>query len=254
MKNKYKLWITATIILFACSCKKNILDVKSDKSLLVPTTLNDFQALLDNIITMNGTPGLQNLSADDYYTTDGGWQSLLTPMERNSYLWLNTNMYENETAPDWNVPYQQVFYANVVLDGLGAIKVDSTNLNNFNQIKGSALFYRAFAFYNLAQTFAAPYDAKTSGQLPGIPIRLISDVNVRSSRGTLQQTYDQIITDLNEANTLLNKKAAFKSRPCQTAVLALLAKVYLTMENYAMAQSSASACLIPSYSATAHSK
>ncbi|MBD1366578.1 RagB/SusD family nutrient uptake outer membrane protein [Mucilaginibacter sp. ZT4R22] len=233
MKIRYIILLSAVIFSVA-SCKKSFLDEKSDKSLLVPTTLSDFQSMMDNIITMNSTPGLNVISADEFYTTDNGWKSWVTPMERNSYLWLS-NIYEGSTTPDWDVPYQQVFYANIVLDGLEAIKPDANTQNNYNQIKGSALFYRAFAFYNLAQLFAAPYDQRNATQQPGIPIRLNSDVNIKSVRGTVQQTYDQVISDLSTAETLLNAQVTYKSRPGKAAVDALLARVYLTMGNYTQA-------------------
>jgi hypothetical protein len=242
MKRYYYILLASFLILLTFSCKKGLLDDKPDKSLLVPESLSDFQSLLDNLNVMNVTPALQNIAADDYYTTDSGWLALITEMEKNSYIWAPA-IYENMSDPDWDFPYQQVFYANVVLDGLNNLKQDTATANTYNQIKGSALFYRAYAEYNLALMFADDYDPATAAQEPGIPIRLSSDVNIKSTRGTLAQTYQAIINDLNAAKGLLNVTAAYKSRPCKTAVLALLAKVYLSMGNYSQAQAYASACL-----------
>lgn len=106
----------------------------------------------------------------------------------------------------------------------------------WNRLKGSALFHRALAFYNLSQLFAGSFDQNTAAKTPGIPIRLTADVNEISVRGNLQNTYDQIISDLLESEKLLPDYAAFKSRPAKPAVQALLARVYQTMEAYDKAE------------------
>ncbi|CAM4208262.1 SusD family protein [Pedobacter westerhofensis] len=242
MKRYNYLLATFLLLYLFSSCQKSFLNEKPDQALLVPESLSDFQALLDNLNIMNVTPSLQNVATDDYYTTDNGWSALSSPAEKNSYIWLS-DIYENQTNQDWNIPYKQVFYANVVLDGLNQIGPGNTSQNTYNQIKGSALFYRAFAEYNLIQMFAADYDPATASQLPGIPVRSSSDVNIKSTRGSIKETYEAIVADLNNAALLLSNTAAFKSRPCKTAVYALLSKIYLSMRNYSQAQAFATACL-----------
>jgi hypothetical protein len=53
----------------------------------------------------------------------------------------------------WNNLYTLIEYANIVLDGLKTIDQNTTGYNN---LKGQALFYRAFSFYTLAQLFCKP--------------------------------------------------------------------------------------------------
>jgi len=105
------------------------------------------------------------------------------------------------------------------------------------------LFHRALAFYNLAQLFAGAFDQATAAKTPGIPIRLTADVNETSARGSLQNTYDQIIADLLASEKLLPVQTAYKSRPGKPAVQALLSRVYQTMELYDNAEAYASLCL-----------
>lgn len=225
------------------SCEKGFLDKKPDHALLVPVTPDDFQALLDNSNSiMNYAPFLSVFSTDDFYMTDNGFTSAAFDVQ-NSYTWAAEIYLPTASVTDWNRMYQQVFYANVVLDGLKNIKKEAIAQAEYDQLKGSALFYRAFAFYHLAQQFAAPYRQATADQTPGIPIRLLADVNITSVRGTLQQTYSQIILDLEEAAELLPVKGAFKTRPGKAAVLAMLARVYQTMEDYERAGEYATACL-----------
>lgn len=220
------------------SCQKSFLDKKPDKALVVPATLGDFQALLDNSTNViNLAPFLNELSTDDFYTTDAGLLNIgsYAPYERNTYLFAE-KLYEGSTVQDWDVPYQQVLYANVVLDGLQKLTTDPSTLSQYNAIKGTALFTRAFAFYNLAQEFSKPYVAATANTDLGIPLRLTANVTDRSVRSTLQATYDQIIGDLTQAQALLPKQAAIKTRPTSIAVMALLARIYLSMGMYDKAE------------------
>jgi tetratricopeptide (TPR) repeat protein len=225
------------------SCQKAFLAKKPDKSLLVPSTLADFQALLDNQIVFNISPGLPVISADDFQATDVAVSAYANVTEKNSYIWA-ADLYAGQSCFDWNFPYQQVFYANIVLDGLGAVPADAASQGvNYNTIRGSALFYRAFAFYNLVQLFARGYDGATAASDPGIPLRLSADVNLKAGRATVQQTYDQVLIDLSEAEGLLPVLAAYQSRPTKEAAEGLLARVYLSMGKYNLAQQYASAAL-----------
>jgi hypothetical protein len=230
MKNT-TIYIGLCCLLLLQACKKDFLDQRPDKALLVPATPADMQALLDNNFIFNNTPGLPYIADGDFYTTAAGYNGYNLDMERNSYTW-SKDIYGGIATPDWNLPYQQVFYTNVVLEGLA--KLPGNSLQN-NAIKGATLFYRAFAFYNLLQLFAAPYNTATAAADAGIPLRLQSDVTIKVQRGSVQQAYAQILSDLSVAREILPVTAAYKSRPTVAGLQALLARVYLSMGNYVMA-------------------
>lgn len=224
--------ILIAICLVYASCKKEFLDVKPDKALMVPETLEDFQALLNNTEIMNKSHVYDFVSTDEFVATSSSLQNL-DKILRNSYLW-NDDLYEGSIyVYDWDYPYQQIFYCNIILEGLQKIKDQSVN---YASIKGTALFIRAWAYYCLMQQFAKPYDKNTANSDDGVPIRLSSNVNDRPDRGTVQKNYEQIITDLNTAIPLLPENVAFKTRPVAVAGIALLARVYFTMEDYYMAE------------------
>jgi len=229
------------------SCQKEFLDKKPDKALLIPTTLEDFNALMDNLTIFNISPALQEISADDFYTNDAGVAGLTSVIQKNTYLWA-ADLYQNQTCTDWNRPYQQVFYANIILDGLQELKGGNGSTTDWNTTKGSALFHRAFAFYNLVQLFSKTYDKNTASVDMGIPLRLTADINAKSGRASVQQVYDQLIGDLLEAEQLLPVQTRFKSRPSKAAADALLARVYLNMENYELADQYAAAALALNHS------
>ncbi len=209
---------------------------------MIPTTLTDFQNFLDNLNVFNISPSLPIIASDDFFASDAKINAYTSVYQKNSYIWAK-DIDEGMSILDWNTPYQQVLYANIVLDGVKSLSPDPTNQVEWNRIKGTALFHRAFAFYNLAQMYAKPYQMDAANQDLGIPIRIEGDVNKKSTRGTLQQTYSQILSDLKEAESLLPITSAFQSRPNKVAAQALLARVYLNMEDYPNALVYAKACL-----------
>lgn len=224
------------LLLFIQSCGKQWLEAKPDKSLIVPKTIQDFQALLDNsslVFNITQPCGLSEISAGDFYISYASWQLLFTKAEKSAYIWEQTaSFYKGESSFDWTEAYKRILNANVILEGIQKITPNSAEQQDWNRVKGSALFFRAFDFFNLAQEYCVAYTPSQTSESLGLPLRLEYDVNVKSKRSNLQQTYEQILSDLNEAGNLLNSKPKFKTQPSKEAVYALLARVYLTMENY----------------------
>ena len=214
-------------------CKKAFLDQLPSTALVVPSSLSDYQQLLDNTVVMGLTPVLGDVSADNYYLPYTSWQSI-DSRERNAYMWASDIFTGQGKVDDWDVPYQQVFYANVVLEGLNTIPVTTMNRQQWQNIQGSALFLRAYAFYNVAQLFAPAYDSSTAASDPGIPLRLHSNVTAPSVRASVAATYGQITGDLQLARSLLPPALPTQNlnRPSQPAALALLARICLGMRAY----------------------
>jgi hypothetical protein len=224
-------------------CHKNFLNAKPATTLSVPTSLSDFQTLLDNITVFNLVPTLGEASTDDYFFTNGYWQTL-DIRQQNAFIWA-PDIFEGQGGQlDWNMPYQQVFYANVVLDGLGS-RPEADSVSQWDALEGAALFARAFAFYNVSQIFAPAYGTYPDTTHLGIPLRLHSDISTPSTRSTIGQTYQQIINDLDSAEAFLPVMVpnAYRNRPVRMAAQALLARVYLSMRNYSLARAYADSAL-----------
>lgn len=231
---KILLYIIFIAVLISCKKQNEWLDVKSNKSDVIPTTLEDFQALLDNNDVMNSVyPAVGIIGADNSYVLDQIAISAGTVTERNAYKWA-VDIYEgNLSASDWTYPFKTIEYANVVLDGLAKSKLQPDA--KYNSIKGSALFFRAFAYYQLSQIYAKPYNESSASTDIGLPLKLDPDVNNLPGRSTLRETYAQIIQDMTEAETLLPINTDYKTRPSKVAARAMLSKLYLNMQNYSKA-------------------
>ncbi|MRR24366.1 RagB/SusD family nutrient uptake outer membrane protein, partial [bacterium] len=240
------IYIFLIILISGVSCTEDFLDIKPDKSTVVPATLSDMQALLDYDGVMNSnTPGMGELSSDAYYNTYDRWNTLTSPYMKNGYIWAK-EIWEGQTSIDWNNRYQQAYYANVVLENLAKMDkpVDS---ELYDRIEGSALFFRAFAFHQLAQLFCEPYNQTGSNNGPGTPLRLTSDLNVPVTRATVKETYDQILADLLESIELLPESDSYKTRPVKASAHAFLSRVYLSMQDYDNALVHAEAAITPSW-------
>jgi tetratricopeptide (TPR) repeat protein len=237
MQKKFCFTIIVLLLVTFSSCKK-YLDVKPLKSLAVPATFTDLQALLDKNDVMNGKGSdLIALIDDDYYVQEPDYLSS-SEEERLNYVWDKSAYYKE----GWNTIYQGAIYsANVVLDQLPKINATG-NTTQYNNIKGSALFHRAFAFYEAAQLFCKPY-SNTAQTDPGIVLRLTAAIEMASVRSTVQQTYDQIINDVKEAIDLLPNTTQYPTQPTKAAGYGLLARTYLSMRDYVDAGHYADLCL-----------
>lgn len=237
--------VVSSLTLFTgCNKQDEFLNAKPNEALAVPATLGDLQALLQNESLFNADdPALGEISSDDFYVVSADWNSLNTTNERNAYLWAPAVYDAGADVKDWSSPYQQVYYANTVLEALPKMPPDASQPTRYNQVKGTALFYRSIAFYNLLQIFALPYDSAAAAKDLGIPLILSADLNTHYTRATQQQCYDQLVKDLQTALSLLPVTAAYRTEPSQVAVNALLARIYLVMGNYNQALQYASDCL-----------
>lgn len=88
----FLLWMLAFFLLLSeISCQK-YLDKPNSKSLVIPKTLKDLQAILDGNDTYNN-PDLMEVLADNYYITSSSWNAILAnsnPYVSNAsghYIW-----------------------------------------------------------------------------------------------------------------------------------------------------------------------
>jgi hypothetical protein len=235
----FSLFFILSLLMLLSGCKK-YLDKKSNDALVIPSTLADLQGLLDDGFTMNHvTPSLPESSADDYFLPENIAVSMPTGF-RDIYTWeLKQYKYQN----DWSENYLPVYNANVCLEKVSQIAKTQGNEQQWDNVKGGALFFRAYSFLNLAWEYAKAYDEDSSTLDPGIVLRLSSDFNIPSKRSTVAETYRQIISDAKESLKYLPVNVLEPMRPSRAAAYGLLSRVYLSMRMYDSSLKYASACL-----------
>ncbi|TJZ63320.1 RagB/SusD family nutrient uptake outer membrane protein [Sphingobacterium olei] len=225
------IFIGVIAVFVSSSCDK-FLDEKPNPQIVTPKTLDDLQLLLNaaNELNYNAYPGLSEITTDDYYLTTDVFNGLSE---------FYKSLYKFESSSDfaradinfhWRNPYKVILYANTILDELPNMEGNNSVLRN--EIKGGALFFRAFCFYQLAQIYAGVYVQDSQNNGLGIPIRVSSDFSVPTTRATIADTYGQILKDLQEALSLLPTQVNVTTQPCRAAALALLARIYLSIDDY----------------------
>lgn len=232
----YCIIILIFSLITACS-KSEFLNVKPNQSLVIPNSLDDLQAILDHDLDMNGVPRglglvpqILDIASDDYYVLDQGYRDRLDDLLRMYYRW-DAQANTADMVQDWERPYLCVLNSNLVLDHLEEMKDKIDDVQRWNEIRGAALFYRAHAFYHLAQVYAYPYGDENYDKY-GIPLRLSSDISETIFRSSVSVTYKKIIDDLIESSELLPENELYKERPSKVTAYAMLARVFLAMRDY----------------------
>lgn len=173
----------------------------------------------------------------------GGDLSWTGTFEEPRQVWTKTILVSNGFIEDqWLDSYELINVSNNVLAGTELIEDQALQ----NQIRGEALFLRAAAHFELVRAYAQPYSAGNPSNLTGVPIiteptrGVGEETNV--ARASVQDVYDQVISDLTTARDLLpedNSRGATGLYANTYVASAMLSRVYLNQGNYAGARDEA---------------
>jgi len=232
-------------------CQSSFLDIKPNTQTVVPSTLEDFESLLyDENVFRYSTPNTLNMiGSDEYSIRDAHFGTISgnksTQFQTQAYIWEKNIFIGDEPRMDWEYGYRRILQCNVALDGLVVLQINEQQREQFNKIKGMAIFHRAFSYYNLAQQFSPVYVKEKGGTSLGLPLRLTADPTLIIPRSTLEETYRRIEQDLLESLSLLplNQSTNTKLDPTKQAAHALLVRLYMQMVEYNLATVHATACL-----------
>src|SRR5699024_8174331 len=153
MKNILRYLIGSLMLaLMGVSCNSSYLDVIPNKKVVVPQTLKDVRALLNNTSLLNSSYlGIPEVLADDYYMPDNSYDIVTTMSTGYAYRW-DRDAYHLENN-DWSICYTNMFYVNVALETLDDMSgVDREN-PEWSELRGQALFFRSLSTFGLMQLF-----------------------------------------------------------------------------------------------------
>ena len=150
----------------------------------------------------------------------------------------NQDPSDTYIAAFWNQGYLTINRANLFLEGLTA-NPNAVSAALAGNYRGEAKFIRALTYFSLVQIFAKPY-ILDKGASAGLPLRLkgeTSSANNELSRSTVAQIYDQVLKDLNEAETELpdtySSALLRTTRAHKNTAIALKTRVLLAKGDYA---------------------
>lgn len=164
----------------------------------------------------------QDIRSDNHYA--GGDNPEIFEMDLLTISATNSKVYQS-----WSNTYNAILKANIVFDKIDDVEDPKLTETRRNQIKGEALFLRAFHYYNLVNLY---------GGVPLIlePTSSTAPEAVNIPRSTEEQVFEQILTDLDMAITLLpdtygTDQSINKARATRGAANALAAKACLQKPN-----------------------
>jgi hypothetical protein len=234
-----------SLLFFVIGCKKFIeveAPVTSVNSANVYTNDNTAIAVLTGMYEkmFPGSRGNSTIAAMSLFpelSSDNLVLGVPVNLENVPYYQNNLNATNSNPSIFWQFSYQQIFVANSAIEGLTA----SNSLTPLvkQRLLGEAKFMRAFYFFYLTNLYG------------DVPLTTSTDykVNAVMGRTPITTVYQQIVTDLKEAQSSLSDEylditfshpSLERIRPNKMAATALLARVYLYTKDYIHAESEAS--------------
>lgn len=135
----------------------------------------------------------------------------------------------------WASHYSAISNYNIAIEQADLVE-DEALVPYAELLKGTALFCRASSYLTLARHFGPAYDYDTAEDELCVPLVLVYDQYEKPARNTVQEVYDQIGWDLDDAMDLLKGKVyegeVRSLTPTLDAVKAMMARYYLDIQEY----------------------
>jgi tetratricopeptide (TPR) repeat protein len=237
---KLQILFFSLIIFGLSSCGEDLLDINPAAALppdAAIQTVQDMETVLTGVYSQ-----LQN---SDWY----GRYFVLVPdvmsddVKQNASAnrakeWAEYNGNQFDFIPEeiWAEVYEGILRSNTIINA--EIDAPAAVQDDVNQFRGEAYAIRALAHFDLVRIYGQHYGFTADNSHPGVPIVTEFDQESEPTRATVQQVYDQVISDFNQALSLMNQNrgVGFFS---PDAANALLARVYMYQSNYAQAEAKA---------------
>lgn len=241
-----------TLLVGLAGCKESFVDVNNPSTLSTsnyPGSINDLNQLLTGVYGTQHAFGLfgHNMLGKNIYcwdhTQDLSWQGTSTWIQLAQN---NSQPNDSFIAETWRDVWKGVQRANTLLSGLDAYQKThnvASEQTAIAQIKGQALFLRAWFYYYLINIWGeSSINNGQGGDKMGVPIITEASSSLDQTqvpRATVREVWDFMINDLKTAETLLNGTAwtgndVYKVSPW--AVKGFLGKAYVYTQDWNNAQ------------------
>lgn len=182
----------------------------------------------------------ENTQITEDPTGDKTFRDLMFPYftwQQNVFLDKNgKSTYDTDEDNYWTLAYTAINNCNMVLDGIEQFDAKSdTDRERLKRLKGEALYLRATYYLTLVNLYGKPYTPSSASTELGIPVKLTPNVENRDfQRATVAKVYEQIVSDLAQAETFLQDAAEPQSiyHPGIEAVYITRSRVALYMQDW----------------------
>lgn len=229
-----KIFITITTATMLASCS-NVLDLTPTEQISSEIALETDEGVRQVLIGAYNSLSSSALFGGELMRNAelfGGLDEIVwlgtfeAPREIYNHQILVTN---TDVEDFWVAGYDLINICNNVLASLNVVKEADRN-----RIKGEALLLRGWILFELTRFFGQQYVAGQNNTQPAVPIitapSASSTDNATPSRNSVEECYAQALADVSEAELLLPPaNDVFATRYTAAAVLA---RIYLQMQNY----------------------
>ena len=230
MKKLFIVRLLAFLSIVAVSCTEKFIDLPPISSVSVDVVYKTDKDFLDGLTATYNTlqQQYQNFYIFGDIRADDSWQSIYKNNSQSfsdAFVTSSSDPLMNST---WQNYYQAIFRINTILEKIKS--ADVAVVKNKDRYIAEAKFLRALSYFDLVRIF---------GAVPMITTPITTDEGYKLGREKVDVIYSKvIIPDLTDAESILPLKftGSDVGRPTKGAAKAMLGKVYLTLKDFAKAE------------------
>jgi len=229
------------------SCKKQ-LDIPSRNSVDASVALTNKSGLQAAINSTYAVLKSVRLYGRDMFAVNEAMSDLTFANGRSSRLLTENRNATGGNMAHWTTSYNAINEINLNLDAIAGIQ-DATSEEK-NRWEGELKFLRALYYFDLVKSYSyIPTFIVEAQNRGGVVLNLkgfnsaADAVAYKPSRASIEEVYDQIMSDLYRSITLLTPSNRGRNYASRHAALALGSRVNLYRGNYARADSFATAAI-----------
>jgi hypothetical protein len=234
-----KLLLLIITVLSCLSCD-DYLDIKTVGQ-VIPTTVEDYRSFLTSAYSITiSSKVLTSFRSDELALSS---QATGVEQYEDVFIWNDLNPSPLMKAYPYASFYNIIFYTNHIINSKDKIE---GNQEAVDQLVGEAYALRAMQYFELINLYAEPFNSSTASTDAGVPVTTIYETGVDYPIATVEEVYRLILSDLEEAETLINieqQTPGLNYRFSQWALQAFKARVYLYRQEWQKALDYADAAL-----------
>lgn len=241
---KIKTLLLSVLAAFALTACDDFLDITPTGKVIAKTG-DEYRALL--------TYEYKYFAKDRYMTTLRTDEMLMdmvktSSTDKDAYLdlwrWKDEAPSPTTSYFSWRTYYHTIYIANYVIGHQH--EITNATKEEINQLVGESYMLRAYCHFLLVNLYAEPYTHCTPTGTRGVPMQLKADVNAILASSSVEAVYQQVLSDLNEAEKYLNVEVWEEGKNYRfnkVSAQALRARTYLYMGQWKEALKAATTVL-----------
>lgn len=171
----------------------------------------------------------------DIYMPGKNYNELISLANQNQYKWQDDFFKPEENDADWSLYYMHIHICNEIIEHIDDAPLGKIASSKRSLVKGEAYAQRALSYFYLVNEYAPNYSPTTLNER-AVPIVLKIDLQAQLPRSTVEQVYQQVLSDLMNAEACMVDAPATRPeenfRPGAASLKGLLAVVYQFMNDH----------------------